>query len=144
MRSTSKFRLKAAFGAALRQAGYDRVGRRLPGTDAGGAGAAAGRPGRANGSASAQVAELYGTVRILARDPKEMLKLPFAELVQHVGKIVKRLEIELGRDRNGEPVAWPWTADGKEAGTRAGKASPKHRGQKASKGTQQRKVEAAS
>ncbi|KAJ4408856.1 hypothetical protein N0V82_009619 [Gnomoniopsis sp. IMI 355080] len=77
-----KKRAHAAFYQALRNAGYDTAGRRITQRTA------AGRT-RFN--------ELFGTVRIVTHEPKQILNIPFTTLREFFEQVVSRLEQKLGK-----------------------------------------------
>lgn len=85
VRVTARYRLHAAFHQALKKAGYDKAGKRVGKSKIGGGNQA--------------ISELFGTVHILAYEPKEILKTPFTKLQDFFDQTVKTIEGRLGRTK---------------------------------------------
>lgn len=83
VRVTARYRLHAAFHQALKNAGYNKAGKRVRKSKIGG-----GNP---------TISELFGTVHILAYEPKDILKIPFTTLQDFFNQTVKTVEQRLGR-----------------------------------------------
>lgn len=83
VRGKFKCRAHAAFNQALRNAGYDSAGRRI-----------AERKGAAR---TGPASDLFGTVNISTREPKEIQKIPFTSLREFFERVVKDLERRLGK-----------------------------------------------
>lgn len=85
VRVTARYRIHAAFHSALKKAGYNKAGKRVKKSESGGRNPA--------------ISELFGTVHILAYEPKDILKTPFTTLQDFFDEIVKTIEKRLGRTK---------------------------------------------
>lgn len=83
VRGKTKYRAHAAFYQALKNAGYDKSGRRIA--------------ERKEGGRTATASELFGTVNIMTSAPKELLKKPFTTLRDFFEQAIKKLERQLGK-----------------------------------------------
>lgn len=98
VRGRAKYRLNAALKQALRNAGYDGQGRRLS--------EKARQEQRAlvGGPVEPRAAQLFGTVEIIARDPKQVHLATFEELRKYCARIVHTLETRIGIGEDGAQV----------------------------------------
>lgn len=120
VRNKGSARMNVTFTEALRNAGYDRYGRRVVGSG--------GVPAQSRGKGNERegIVQLFGTVEVTAFDSKALLKLPFKELQSYFTKVVKGLEEEMGR-KAGDGLAAPNPAQNQAQPARGGSNRPNPR-----------------
>lgn len=106
VRGKAKHRVSAALKQALQNAGYDAHGRRVSEAEwarhlaARGPGPEPGQPAVAAEKKEPwrrQIVELFGTVDLIAKDPKRIHMMPFVELRAHFEMVVGKFEEWFGR-----------------------------------------------
>lgn len=101
----ASYRIGAALKQALRSAGYDAYGRRMSEADWERHCKVLGADRTvALGPKRQQIAQLHGSVDIVARDANLIHQLAFVDLRKHFDKVVRTLEEIMGRTKHGVPV----------------------------------------
>lgn len=109
VRGKAKYRMHAALHQALRNAGYDDDGRRLEKWRLEKQAALLGVSTVVHRGME-HVAQLYGSLHIMAKDARVLLDTPFDDLRKHFDELIRVLEKELGRpadykfDRSSAPA----------------------------------------
>ncbi|KAI0125226.1 hypothetical protein BJ170DRAFT_495391 [Xylariales sp. AK1849] len=83
--STAQRLLRRGIRMALETAGYDSDGRRL-----------------VTHSQDTAIRDIYGTLRVTCREPKDLCKAPFSEILEASKAIVTAAELALRRDKTGK------------------------------------------
>ncbi|KUI57603.1 hypothetical protein VP1G_04933 [Cytospora mali] len=129
VRNKGSARLKVAFRAALRGAGYDVEGRRKKVVREGGdddvgrpqgqtSQGKAAKGGKGDEPWRKTIAQLYGTVEVSAHQLAILQSIRYSELQAYFERVVRGLEEELGKTADGHPAAPSQTQGGLDRGGR--------------------------
>jgi hypothetical protein len=121
VRRTAQKRAKKAWWAALRANGYDKFGRNLKLDSETSDVKKTGRPTE-QAARKALLPELSCTVRLNVKDPKLLLKLRYAELVEHFKRLIQRsIEPKMAENSKGQVRREPTTPESSNAKKKMGK-----------------------
>lgn len=104
VKGKASYRINAALNQALRNAGYDAHGRRMSEADWRRHCEVLGVEETSLDPQGRQIAQLYGSVEIIAHEAKVIHQVPFVALREHFQKVVRTFEEVMGRSEDGVPL----------------------------------------